>query len=44
MNMMQFLYLWAPIILYGLMALLLTRLNVEKANKEILAVKAETVS
>ena len=41
MNMMQFLYLWAPIILYGVMALLLTRLDVEKANEKLLAKKAQ---
>ena len=41
MNMMQFLYLWAPIILYGVMALLLTRLDVEKANEKLLAEKAQ---
>ena len=37
--MMRFLYLWAPIILYALMALLLTRLDVEKANEKLIAEK-----
>lgn len=37
LNMLHFLYLWAPIILYALVFLVLTRLNVEKANEKILA-------
>ena len=43
MGMMRFLYLWAPVILYGTMALLLTRLDVEKANKKILEAKEANV-
>ena len=39
LDMMRFLYLWAPIILYALMALLLTRLDVEKANEKLIAEK-----
>ena len=39
LDMMRFLYLWAPIILYALMALLLTRLDVEKANENLIAEK-----
>ena len=39
LDMMRFLYLWAPIILYALMALLLTRLDVEKANEKLTAEK-----
>ena len=37
LDMLHFLYLWAPIILYALVTLVLTRLNVEKANEKILA-------
>lgn len=36
-NMLQFLYLWAPTILCFIVMLLLSRLKVEKANKELLA-------
>ncbi len=36
-NMLQFLYLWAPTILCFMVMLLLSRLKVEKANKELLA-------
>ena len=36
---MRFLHLWAPIILYALMALLLTRLDVKKANEKLTAEK-----
>ena len=43
MGMIRFLYLWVPLILYGTMALLLTRLDVEKANKKILDAKAAKV-
>lgn len=39
LDMMRFLYLWAPIILYALMAMLLTRLDVEKANEKLIAEK-----
>ena len=39
LDMMRFLYLWAPIILYALMALLLTRLDGEKANEKLIAEK-----
>lgn len=36
-NMLQFLYLWAPAILCGIITLLLSQLKVEKANKELMA-------
>ena len=36
-HMLHFLYLWAPVIINLLVALLLTRLDVEKANEKILA-------
>ena len=36
-NMLEFLYLWAPAILCAGVALLLSRLKVEKANAKILA-------
>ena len=35
-NMLQFLYLWAPVILCGIVMLLLSLLKVEKANKNLL--------
>lgn len=35
-SMLQFLYLWAPAILCGVVMLLLSRLKVEKANKELM--------
>lgn len=35
-NMLQFLYLWAPAILCFVVMLLLSRLKVEKANKELM--------
>lgn len=38
-SMLQFLYLWAPAILCGIITLLLSRLKVEKANKELLKSK-----
>ena len=34
-SMLQFLYLWAPAILCAIVALLLSQLKVEKANKEL---------
>ena len=40
-NMLQFLYLWMPVILCALVALLLVFLRVEKANAKLLAEKAE---
>lgn len=36
-NMLYFLYLWAPVIINLLVTLLLTRLDVEKANEKLLA-------
>ena len=36
-NMLQFLYLWAPAILCGIVAVLLYFLKVEKANKKLLS-------
>lgn len=36
-NMLQFLYLWAPTILCGIVAVLLYFLKVEKANKKLLS-------
>ena len=39
--MLQFLYLWMPVILCALVALLLVFLRVEKANAKLLAEKAE---
>ena len=41
-NMLHFLYLWAPAILCVAVAVLLTFLKVEKANKDLLAVKHMT--
>ncbi len=38
-GMLQFLYLWAPAILCGIVMLLLSRLKVEKANKKLLEEK-----
>ena len=38
-SMLQFLYLWAPAILCGIVMLLLSRLKVEKANSELLKEK-----
>lgn len=35
-SMLQFLYLWAPAILCGIVTILLSRLKVEQANKELL--------
>ncbi len=35
-SMLQFLYLWAPAILCGIVTILLSRLKVEKANKELM--------
>ena len=37
LGMLQFLYLWVPIILYALVTLVLSHLNVEKANERLLA-------
>lgn len=42
-GMLQFLYLWAPAILCGIVMLLLSRLKVEKANKELLESKEESL-
>ena len=42
LDMLRFLYLWAPIILYALVTLVLTRLNVEKANETLLAERVQT--
>lgn len=39
-SMLQFLYLWAPTILCGIVMLLLSRLKVEKANKELMKEEA----
>lgn len=39
MNMLQFLYLWAPAILCFIVMILLSRLNVEQANKKLLSEK-----
>lgn len=36
-NMLHFLYLWAPVVINLLVTLLLTRLDVEKANEKLLA-------
>lgn len=41
-NMLHFLYLWAPVILCAVVAVLLARLKVEKANKELLEIKHMT--
>ena len=41
-NMLHFLYLWAPVILCAVVAVLLSRLKVEKANKELLEEKHMT--
>ncbi len=38
-NMLQFLYLWAPAIICGIVALLLSQLKVEKANKALMKKK-----
>lgn len=38
-NMLHFLYLWAPIIICAVVMLLLSRLKVEKANKKIMEEK-----
>ena len=40
--MLHFLYLWAPVILCAVVAVLLSRLKVEKANKELLEKKHMT--
>ena len=40
-NMLNFLYLWMPVILCAAVAFLLVFLRVEKANKELIAEKAE---
>ena len=37
--MLNFLYLWLPVILCGLVAFLLTKLNVEKANEKLIEEK-----
>ena len=39
-SMLQLLYLWAPTILCGIVMLLLSRLKVEKANKELMKEEA----
>ncbi len=39
-SMLRFLYLWAPTILCGIVMLLLSRLKVEKANKELMKEEA----
>ena len=36
-NMLHFLYLWAPVIFFVLVTLVLTRMDVEKANAKLLA-------
>ena len=41
-GMLQFLYLWAPVIICAAIMFLLTQLKVEKANAEILAEKHMT--
>ena len=41
-NMLHFLYLWAPVIICVVVAVLLSRLKVEKANKELLEEKHMT--
>ena len=41
-GMLQFLYLWAPVIICAVIMFLLTQLKVEKANAEILAEKHMT--
>ena len=41
-NMLHFLYLWAPVIICAVVAVLLSRLKVEKANKELLEEKHMT--
>jgi len=38
--MLHFLYLWAPVILCVLVALLLVFLRVEQANKDLIAEKS----
>ena len=38
-GMLNFLYLWLPVILCGLVAFLLTKLNVEKANEKLIEEK-----
>ena len=35
MNMLHIMYLWLPMILNLLITLILTRMNVEKANEEL---------
>lgn len=39
-SMLRFLYLWAPTVLCGIVMLLLSRLKVEKANKELMKEEA----
>ena len=39
-NMLHFMYLWLPMLINILVALLLTQLNVEKANEKLRAQKA----
>ena len=41
-NMLHFLYLWAPVIICVVVAVLISRLKVEKANKELLEEKHMT--
>ena len=41
-NMLHFLYLWAPVIICAVVAVLLSQLKVEKANKELLEKKHMT--
>lgn len=38
-DMLHFLYLWAPAIICGVVMLLLSRLKVEKANKKLMEEK-----
>ena len=38
-DMLYFLYLWAPIVFYVLVTVVLSLLNVEKANEKILAAR-----
>lgn len=41
LNMLQFMYLWMPAIVLGIVALVLSRLKVEQANKKLRAELAE---
>lgn len=41
MNMLYFMYLWLPAIIALLMTLIMSRMNVEKANEELISKKAE---